>query len=45
LVKIDKDFWSWLEEELKKKDSFLKDEVDFIMKYEFEDVSTYKLIL
>jgi len=45
LVKIDKDFWLWLEEELKKKDSFLKDEVDFIMKYEFEDVSTYKLIL
>jgi AAA+ ATPase superfamily predicted ATPase len=45
LVKIDKDFWSWLEEELKKKDSFLKDEADFIMKYEFEDVSTYKLIL
>ena len=45
LVKINKEFWSWLEEELKKKDTFLKDEVDFIMKYEFEDASTYKLIL
>jgi AAA+ ATPase superfamily predicted ATPase len=45
LVKIGKNFWSWLEEELKKKDSFLRDEVDFIMRYEFEDASTYKLIL
>jgi len=45
LVKISKEFWSWLEEELKRKDTFLKDEVDFIMKYEFEDTSTYKLIL
>jgi AAA+ ATPase superfamily predicted ATPase len=45
LVKINKEFWIWLEEELKRKDTFLKDEVDFIMKYEFEDTSTYKLIL
>jgi Predicted ATPase (AAA+ superfamily) len=45
LVKINKEFWSWLEEELKRKDTFLKDEVDFMMKYEFEDASTYKLIL
>jgi len=45
LVKINKEFWTWLEEELKRKDTFLKDEVDFIMKYEFEDTSTYKLIL
>lgn len=45
LVKIDKEFWSWLEEEIKKERSFLKDEVDFLMRYEFEDASTYKLIL
>jgi AAA+ ATPase superfamily predicted ATPase len=45
LAKIDKDFLVWLEEELKKRDSFLKDEIDFIMRYEFEDASTYKLIL
>ncbi|MDI3544315.1 MAG: uncharacterized protein PWQ28_596 [Candidatus Woesearchaeota archaeon] len=45
LTRIDKDFWSWLEEEIRKERSFLKDEVDFLMRYEFEDVSTYKLIL
>jgi len=45
LVGIDKDFWSWLEEEIKKEKSFLGDEVDFLMRYEFENVSTYKLIL
>jgi AAA+ ATPase superfamily predicted ATPase len=44
LVKVDKDLWSWLDEEMKRK-SFLRDEADFIMRYEFEDVSTYKLIL
>lgn len=45
LIKIDKEFWSWLQEEIKKDKSFLKDEVDFLMRYEFEDISTYKLIL
>lgn len=45
LVKIDKKFSSWLQEEIKKSKSFLRDEVDFLMRYEFKDASTYKLIL
>jgi len=45
LVKIDRSFWLWLKAEVEKERSFLKDEVDFLMRYEFEDVSTYKLIL
>ena len=45
LVKLDDRLWPWLEKETGNKNSFLKDEVDFIMRYEFEDVSTYKLIL
>lgn len=44
LIKIDKPFWKFIQSELIEK-QFLKDEVDFIMKYEFEDSSTYKLIL
>ncbi len=43
LVKIKDEFWSWLEEELKRKDTFLKDEVDFMMRYEFEDVGLINL--
>ncbi len=45
LIKIDKRFWSWIEDELKREKGFLRDEVDFLMKLEFEDSSTYKLIL
>ncbi len=45
LIKIDAGFWPWLEGEITRGRSFLRDEVDFIMRYEFEDVSTYKLIL
>jgi len=45
LIKIDKNFWSWIENELKREKGFLRDEVDFLMKLEFEDSSTYKLIL
>ena len=45
LIKIDKPFWQWLEGELTKGRSLLRDEVDFLMRYEFKDVSTYKLIL
>ncbi|RLG31756.1 ATP-binding protein [Methanosarcinales archaeon] len=45
LIEIDKPFWQWLEGELTKKRSILGDEVDFLMRYEFKDVSTYKLIL
>lgn len=45
LIKIDKNFWLWLRDEIQKRKSFLKDEVDFLMRYEFKDVGTYKLIL
>ena len=45
LIKIDSGFWKWFKLELKKEISFLRDEIDFLMRYEFDDVSTYKLIL
>jgi hypothetical protein len=45
LEKIKPPFWKWLEGELKKPDTFLKDELDFLIKYEFSDVTTYKKIL
>lgn len=45
LIKLDDRLWPWLETETRDRNSFLKDEVDFIMRYEFDDVSTYKLIL
>ena len=45
LVKIDRPFWQWLEEGMERKTSPLRDEVDFLMRYEFKDVNTYKLIL
>ncbi|MCD6477143.1 MAG: ATP-binding protein, partial [Candidatus Aenigmarchaeota archaeon] len=45
LVRIDQDFWSWLNKELTKQRTYLKDEVDFLVRYEFDDPSTYKLIL
>jgi len=38
-------FWEWLDSELKRPDSFIKYEADFLLKYEFEEVSTYKRIL
>ncbi|AAL80559.1 ATP-binding protein [Pyrococcus furiosus DSM 3638] len=38
-------FWEWLEEELSSPVSFFRDEVDFLLKYEFSEVSTYKRIL
>ncbi len=45
LIKIDTKFWKWLKYELKKEKTFLRDEVDFLVRYEFDDPSTYKLIL
>ena len=45
LNKIEYPFWKWLDKEIKKIDTFLKTEVDFLMKYEFKDTSTYKKIL
>ena len=45
LKKIDYPFWDCLDKELKTIDSFLKTEIDFLMKYEFVEVRTYKKIL
>ncbi len=45
LIKVEPPFEKWLEKEIRSEKSFIKDEVDFLMRYEFEDVSTYKLIL
>ncbi len=45
LEKIGYPFWDWLEKELFRPDTFLKYEIDFLMKYEFEDIGTYKHIL
>ncbi|MEW6528980.1 MAG: ATP-binding protein [Candidatus Micrarchaeota archaeon] len=44
LEKIKGSFWEWLEGELAHP-TFIKDELDFILKYEFEDLGTYKTIL
>lgn len=43
LIRIDAPFWKFLGREIK--EGFLKDEIDFLMKYEFEDSNTYKLVL
>jgi len=45
LEKVSYPFWKWLNRELKSLDTFLKTEVDFLMKYEFKEVGTYKKIL
>lgn len=45
LVMIERKFWRWLKDELVREKGFLKDEIDFLMKFEFEDSGTYKLIL
>lgn len=44
LEKIQTPFWTWLDSELKNP-TFIKDELNFIIRYEFEEVGTYKLIL
>ena len=47
IKKIDgnKNFWVWLQDEINKIDSFIKYEVDFILKTEFENLRIYKRIL
>ena len=46
LQKINKlPFFSWLEQELKKVDTFLKHEIDILLRMEFEEPYTYKEIL
>jgi len=44
LEKIRLPFWAWLDTELHSA-SFVKEELDFMLRYEFEDLSTYKTIL
>ncbi len=38
-------FWEWLSTEFKSTTSFLKDEIDFIIRYEFKNARRYKQIL
>ncbi|ARM75253.1 ATP-binding protein [Acidianus manzaensis] len=45
LNKVKPPFYEWINEELKKVDSFVKDEMDFLLRYEFKEISTYKEIL
>jgi len=45
LERISGDFWEWLDKELKNPGSFIKNEGDFLLKYEFEETAVYKAIL
>ncbi len=38
-------FWEWLDRELKNPVSLFRDEVDFLLKYEFTETRTYRRIL
>ncbi|ACS90017.1 MULTISPECIES: ATP-binding protein [Thermococcus] len=38
-------FWEWLDRELKSPVSFFRDEVDFLLRYEFTETKTYRRIL
>ena len=44
-IEKDKPFWRWLDENLKLRSSFLKDEIDFLMRYEFYKPENYLRIL
>ena len=45
LAKARTPFLSWINSELKEVDSFIKDEIDFMLRYEFSEAGTYKEIL
>lgn len=45
LARIDNRFWKYIKTEIQKNSSFIKDEIDFLLRYEFSDPGTYKLIL
>jgi len=45
LERVSTPFWDWLGRELARPDSFLRDELDFMLRYEFVEVATYKKIL
>ncbi|GAB6135321.1 ATP-binding protein [Thermococcus prieurii] len=38
-------FWKWLDRELRNPVSFFRDEVDFLLRYEFTETRTYRRIL
>lgn len=45
ITRVKLPFWEWLEKELSDPVSFFRDEVDFLLRYEFSEISTYKRIL
>ncbi len=45
LEKVEIPFWEWLARELDDPKSFIREEGDFLLRYEFEEVGTYKRIL
>ena len=45
LEKVRTPFWGWLGEELRRPDTFIVYEMDFLMRYEFAETTTYKKIL
>jgi len=45
ILRVRLPFWEWLEEELLDPTSIFRDEADFLLRYEFTEVKTYKRIL
>lgn len=45
ITRVELPFWEWLGKELSDPVSFFRDEVDFLLRYEFSEISTYKRIL
>ncbi|WP_087038080.1 ATP-binding protein [Thermococcus litoralis] len=45
ITRVKLPFWEWLEKELSDPVSFFRDEVDFLLRYEFSEIGTYKRIL
>ncbi|ACR41579.1 ATP-binding protein [Saccharolobus islandicus] len=45
LTKAKTPFLKWINAELKEVDSLIKDEIDFMLRYEFSEIGTYKEIL
>ncbi|NJE42032.1 ATP-binding protein [Thermococcus sp. GR6] len=45
ITQVELPFWEWLEKELLNPVSFFREEVDFLLRYEFTEIRTYKRIL
>ena len=45
MIDPERPFWEWLQEEIQKKTSFLKNEMEFLLKYEFVKPEMYMRIL